>query len=242
MPKRFLERKGKDMQEIALREEHSLSPVMSEVYKRLRVNIEFSGDDNKVICITSCAAGDGKTSVSYYLSRVMAKNGKKVLLIDADLRNSSMHHRMNFDKNTNGLSHYLVGKVDAQDVVYKTSYAGLYFIPTGVFSRHPSELFSSQRFAALLQSYRSVFDYIIIDTPPVGAVIDAVVIANSCDAYMLVTASGINSRNAVKQAVEDMSVAKSNFLGVVLNKIDKSVSGYYSYNYSYGNTGKKSKE
>lgn len=227
------------MNEIALREKNSLSPIMAEVYKRLRTNIEFSGDDNKIICITSCSAGDGKTSVSYYLSRVMAKNGKKTLLIDADLRNSSMHHRMNFDKTTLGLSHFLVGKADAQSVIYKTSYDNLFFIPTGVFSRHPSELFSSKRFAQFLEAYRQYFDYIIIDTPPVGAVIDAVVIANHCDAYIIVTASGKNSRVAVKQAIEDMSVANSNFLGVVLNKIEKNTPGYYNYSYSYGHNPKK---
>lgn len=228
------------MNEIKLREQHALSSIMSEVYKRLRTNIEFSGDENKVICITSCSAGDGKTSVSYYLSRAMAKNGKKVLLIDADLRNSSMHHRMNFDKNTNGLSHFLVGKCDAQSVVYKTSYEGLFFIPTGVFSRHPSELFGSSRFSQLLKSYRQIFDYIIIDTPPVGAVVDAVVIAGCCDAYMIVTATGMNSRNAVNKAIEDMSVANTNFLGIILNKIDKQTSGYYRYDYSYGDSSKKS--
>ncbi len=227
------------MKELLLREEHALSPVMNEVYKRLRTNIEFSGDENKIICITSCISGDGKTSVSYYLSRAMAKNGKKILFIDADLRNSSMHHRMNYDKNILGLSHFLVGKCDVNEVIYKTSYEGLYFIPTGVFSRHPSELFSGKRFESLLKSYRSVFDYIIIDTPPVGAVVDPIVIASKCDAYLLVTASGNNSRNALKKAIEDMSVANTNFLGVVLNKIDKTATSYYSYDYSYGTKGKK---
>ena len=105
------------MKEIALREKHELSSVMGEVYNRLRTNIEFSGDNNKVICITSCAADDGKSSVSYYLARSMAKNGKKVLYIDADLRNSVMHHRMGYEKTTMGLSHFLVGKAEIQDVV-----------------------------------------------------------------------------------------------------------------------------
>lgn len=226
------------MKELPLLEDHSLSPIMGEVYKRLRTNIEFSGD-SKVISVTSCAAGDGKTSVSYYLACSMVKNGKKVLLIDADLRNSTMHNRMKFDKNTDGLSHYLVGKAEAQDVLYKTSFQGLFFIPTGAFSKNPSELFGNQRFANLIQSYRNLFDYIIIDTPPVGAVVDAIVIANECDAYIIVTASGINSRSSVKQAIDDMSVAKANLLGVVVNKVEKNISGYYSYKYEYGNNKSK---
>lgn len=228
------------MKELPLRDVNPLSPMMVETYKRLRVNIEFSGD-NKVICITSCRSEDGKSTISYYLSRAIAKNGKKVLLIDADLRNSSMHNRMNFDRETSGLSHYLVGKIDAQDVVYKTSFPGLYFIPTGVFSRHPSELLGSQRFQALLDSYKTIFDYIIIDSPPVGAVVDSVVIANYCDAYFLVVASGVNSRYEVKKAVEDMSVAKAQFLGVVLNKVDKSASRYFTYQYNYGTARRKKK-
>ena len=76
------------MKEIALREKHDLSSVMGEVYNRLRTNIEFSGDDNKIICVTSCAANDGKSSICYYLAKSMAKNGKKVLLIDADSQNT----------------------------------------------------------------------------------------------------------------------------------------------------------
>jgi len=226
------------MKELPLRDAQSISPIMVETYKRFRVNIEFSGD-NKVLCVTSCESGDGKSTVSYYLARSIAKNGKKVLLIDADLRNSAMHNRMGFERDTVGLSHYLVGKIDAQDVVYKTSFPGLYFIPTGVFSRHPSELLGSQRFQALLDTYKTIFDYIIIDSPPIGAVIDSVVIANYCDAYFLVVASNENSRTQVKRAVADMSVAKAQFLGVVLNKVDKNASKYFNYNYNYGSTNKK---
>ncbi|MCQ2466413.1 MAG: CpsD/CapB family tyrosine-protein kinase [Clostridia bacterium] len=227
------------MKEIALREKHELSSVMGEVYNRLRTNIEFSGDDNKIICVTSCSANDGKSSISYYLARSMAKNGKRVLYIDADLRNSVMHYRMGYDKATLGLSHFLVGKADIQDVMYKTSYDGLYFIPTGVFSRHPSELLGGERFANLLKSYREVFDYILIDTPPVGSVVDAVVVANNSDAHIIVVGAGLNSKHAVKRAIDDMSVAKSHFLGVVVNKVKTSTSGYYrytyNYNYNYGN-------
>lgn len=227
------------MNTIALKDKNPISPIMKEVYNRLRTNIEFSGEQNKVICITSCTANDGKTTVSYNLAKSIAKNGKKVLLIDGDMRNSTMHNRMDFDKDLLGLSHCLVGKAGLKDIIYMTSFSNLYFMPTGVFPKNPSELFGTEKFSQIVASCRNAFDYVIIDTPPVRAVVDPIIIANNCDAYIIVSAAGANSRTVVKQAINDMSVAKSQFLGLAINKISSSESRYYSYSYSYGHDSKR---
>ena len=104
-----------------------------------------------------------------------------------------------------------------------------------------------ERFANFLKTYRDIFDYIIIDTPPVGSVVDSVVVANNSDAYMIVISSGNNSKVAVKRAIDDMKVANSHFLGVVVNKVKATTSKYYRYSYNYdynyggGNSSKKNK-
>ena len=98
------------MQELILEEKITLSPVMKEIYRRLRTNLEFTGIDNKVICLTSCMANDGKSSVSFNLAKILAENDKRVLYIDADMRNSVLAKRTGISSNLKGLSHYLAGK------------------------------------------------------------------------------------------------------------------------------------
>ena len=108
------------MQELTLHEKTILSPVMKDVYRRIRTNIEFTGIDNKVICLTSCAANDGKTSVSFNLAKSFAENGNRVLFIDTDMRNSTLSSRLEFPKNLCGLSHYLAGKNVGSEIIYAT--------------------------------------------------------------------------------------------------------------------------
>lgn len=220
------------MNELKFKDDYTMSYQMTELYNKLRTTIEFSGDNNNVICITSCEANDGKSTVARFLSDSLAKSGNKVLLIDADLRNSIAHRYMDIPAKTAGLCHFLVGKADLSNVVYSTNHTGLYFVPTGATTRFPSELLGNERFSLMIEQCRKFFDYIIIDTPPVGAVVDAVVVANNCDAYAIVAASGVNKRTDLMKAIDDMSVVKSRFLGIILNKVKMSSgSRYYSYGY-----------
>ena len=94
------------MLDVVMKKEPVMSPIMKDVYRRLRTNIEFTGIENKVICITSCVANDGKSSVSYNLARILADNDKKVLLIDADMRNSVLPEKVGISRNLKGLSHF----------------------------------------------------------------------------------------------------------------------------------------
>lgn len=128
------------MQELILEEKTTLSPVMKEIYRRLRTNLEFTGIENKVICLTSCMENDGKSSVSFNLAKILAENDKRVLFIDADMRNSVLTKRTGIPDDLKGLSHYLAGKNAASEVIYATNYKNFYVIPTGRFPKNPTEL------------------------------------------------------------------------------------------------------
>lgn len=199
-----------------------------EVYRTLRTNIEFTGVENRVIAVTSCLPGDGKTSVSFQLACAFAENEKKTLFVDADLRKSVFVQRYEIKGNPKGLSHYLSGQEVLSKLIYKTNKEALYVMPVGSFPSNPTELFSKQRFAQLMEEAKKVFDYVIVDTPPLGSVIDAAVIAKMCDASILTVASNSCSRTAVKNVIAQLRNANPNFLGIVLNKVDMAKSSYYT--------------
>lgn len=191
-----------------------------EIYRTLRTNIEFTGIENRVIAVTSCAPNDGKSTVSYELAGAFAENGKKTLLIDADLRKSVLLNHLGIQEEVKGLSHVLSGQCNINDVICATNRTNMYMIPAGVFPTNPTELLGNERFEKLLKAVKDVFAYVIIDTPPIGVVIDAAVVA--------------------KSAVEQIKSSNSNILGVVLNKVDVKSNGYYGKydtykNYGYGN-------
>lgn len=231
------------MQEMMIKGDISLSPIMKDVYRRLRTNIEFTGVENRVICITSCVAGDGKSSVSYHLAKSFAEDDKKVLLIDADMRNSILHRRAGFKKDIKGLSHFLSGKEHMPDVIYTTNYKNLFLLPTGMLPKNPTELLNKARFSNLITASKKAFDYVFIDTPPLGMVIDAAIIAKECDGSVLVISSDKVSRKMAITVKSQLQQANKNLLGVVLNRFDNSNSVYgKKYGYGYGNYGANQKE
>ncbi len=208
-----------------------------EIYRTLRTNIEFTGIENRVIAVTSCAPNDGKSTVSYELAGAFAKNGKKTLLIDADLRKSVLLNHLGIQEEVKGLSHVLSGQCNINDVICSTNKPNLYMIPAGVFPTNPTELLSNDRFVKLLNAVKDVFTYVIVDTPPIGSVIDAAVVAKACDGTVLVLKSDAISRAEAKSAVEQIRSSNSNILGVVLNRVDVKSNGYYGKykDYGYGN-------
>ena len=224
-----------------------MSNQEKEVYRTLRTNIEFTGVENQVIAVTSCSANDGKSTICFQLASAFAENGKKILLIDADMRKSVFAQQFSISGNPKGLSHYLSGQAPLTEVCYKTNKENLYVIPVGSFPSGPTELLSKARWPHLLSEFRKVFDYIIVDTPPLGLVVDAAVIAKECDATMMVVASDVSSRHQVKSVIAQLKTANPNFLGVVLNKLDVKSGAYYKRKYSnyyssyYGNESNKEK-
>lgn len=216
-----------------------------EMFRTLRTNIEFTGVENKVLAITSCYPNDGKTTVSFHLACAFAESGKRTLLIDADLRKSVMMSRYQINQEVYGLSHLLSGQNKLDEVLYETNIENLYVLLAGVFPMNPTELLGNHRFGRLLSSVRDIFNYIIIDTPPIGSVIDAAVVAKQSDAALMVLASDVVPRGEARRMVNQLKNANPNILGVVLNKINsqnggyygKQYKGYYKY-YGYGQSDK----
>lgn len=239
------------MQELILEEKTTLSPIMKEIYRRLRTNLEFTGIENKVICLTSCMENDGKSSVSFNLAKILAENDKRVLFIDADMRNSVLTKRTGIPADLKGLSHYLAGKNAASEVIYATNYKNFYVIPTGRFPKNPTELLNKPAYEVLIEGMKQTFDYVIIDTPPLGSVVDAALIAKSADASVLVISANAVSRRMATSVKEQLINANPNFLGVILNKADEGTKHYgygkryghkYGYGYGYGRYGQNPKE
>lgn len=221
------------METITLEEQQELSPIMKDVYRRVRTNIELTGLENRIICVTSCLKDDGKSTVTYELARSFADKSKSVLLVDADMRNSHMISRLGIHGKLPGLSQFLSGQVKLDQVVYKTTVPDFYFLPTGKFPSAPTELLSKQRFHNMIEKLRETFDYVFFDTPPIGAVVDVIVIAQECDGSILVISADKISRRVVADYTSQLSQANDNLLGVILNKVDMK-SKRYGYGYGYG--------
>ena len=204
---------------------------MSEEIKNLRTNIKFAGEDKRVIMVTSCIQGEGKSGTSFKLARSFTELNKKVLLIDADLRASVFTGRVDGVKPKYGLTHFLSGQVPFQDIVCSTNVHGLYACFSGPMAPTPIELISRPIFENKINALREKFDYIIIDTPPIGIVIDAAIIARFCDASILVVQSGgVNYKflQNVKRKLEDTGCL---LVGVVLTKVTSQHRQKYSQKY-----------
>lgn len=213
-----------------------------ESLKTLRTNIMFSGIENKVIAITSCTPNEGKSTISLSLAKALAEGGKNVLLIDADLRKSILASKIKVNGELKGLSHFLSGMVDANDMMCRTQIEKLVLVPAGIIPPNPSELLGQKRFEALINSARKIYDYIIIDTPPLGSVIDGAVVAKVCDAAVLVVAAGEISYKYARVVKDQLEKSDCHILGVVLNKVDMKKDKYYGKYYGryYGEYGKYS--
>lgn len=208
------------MNKLEIKQENIASIVQKEVYRNLRTNIEFTGMENRVIAVTSCAPGDGKSTVSFGIANTFAEAGKKTLFIDADMRKSVLQSRYWIHGIKDGLSAFLSGQRELDEIVYKTDISNLFMIPSGVFPTNPTELLSNERLKDLFTSVKSCFDYVIVDTPPIGSVIDAAVIANICDGTIMVISDNTVRRSEAQAITGQLRKAKANILGTVLNKVN----------------------
>ena len=213
-----------------------------EYYNAIRTNIQFSGANFKVIAVSSVQPGEGKSTTSVNLAISFASVGLRTLLIDADTRNSVLSGTFKSNEPYKGLSNFLSGNASLGEVICETDVPGLHVLSSGPVPPNPTSLLQNDNFVQLLEIVRAQYDYVIIDTPPIGLVIDAVIIAHQADASLLVTAAGKIKRRFVTKAVEQLEQSGSQFLGVVLNKVDMTVDKYGSYGSygSYGEYGKKS--
>lgn len=147
-----------------------------EAFNVFRTNLQFCGQDIKVIVLTSCTMNEGKSYTALHLGCSLAEIGKRTLLIDADMRKSVMAGRNSDSKNVEGLSEVLTGQADLKDCIYTTQFEYLHVLFSGKYPPNPVELLEGKYFKALLSQSREFYDYVIVDTPPLGMVIDAAVI------------------------------------------------------------------
>ncbi len=217
-----------------------------EAYKTLRTNVQFCGDDVKVISITSCVPNEGKSMVSFNLAVSIAETGKKVLFVDADLRKSALIGRYKINKAIKGLTQYLSGVEELDSVKYTTNVENLDMILSGPVPPNPAELLNNEKFTALVEITKKEYDYVVIDTPPIGQVIDPAIVAQQTDGVIfLVSQANVSYKYAQKQ-IEQLKRSGCRILGAVLNKVDPEgkgsyYGGYYGkyykgkYGYGYGN-------
>ena len=210
-----------------------LARKAEEYYNALRTNIQLSGNNLKVISITSVKPGEGKSTTSTNIAWAFARAGYKTLLIDADIRNSVMSGVFKSRERITGLTDYLAGTQDLSHGLCETNVENLFVIQSGAVSPNPTALLQSENFERMIETLRKYFDYIIVDTAPIGVVIDAAIIVQKCDASILVTEAGAAKRREVQKAKGQLEQTGTPFLGVILNKFDVQREKYGSYG-SYG--------
>lgn len=215
-----------------------------EAIKTLRTNLQFSGKSNKVILLTSSRSNEGKSDISFNLAVELGKAGKKVLLIDADIRNSVFKNQYDIKEDVQGLSQYLSGQAEhIEQVVYKTNYENLYMIIAGPYAPNPTEMLGDEQFGQLIKAARQVFEYVIIDTPPLGLVVDAAIIGQYCDGALMVIENDATSYRMCQKVKAQLENSGCKVLGAVLNKVQEKSRGYYG-NYGrygrYGHYGRRS--
>lgn len=214
---------------------------INEAFKTLRTNLFFAGENIKVVSITSAEPGEGKSTVSYELAKNISQVEKKVLYIDADMRKSTLAERIISSGSIKGLSHYLSSSISIEDIVYPTQHPYLDVICSGRFPPNPVELLDSAKFRSMITTLREVYDYVIIDTPPIGSVVDATIISAESDGVILVTASGNLSHKAARDAKTKLERNRDcRIIGAILNKVDVNYRGDYRYKQYYYYSGGKS--
>ena len=212
-----------------------LGYACAEAVNTLCTNLSFSGENVKKIMITSCHAAEGKSYLSMNIMRTMAKFGKSVVLVDADLRRSmiSSKYSLGFPDPERkwGLAHLLAGKVTMDDVIYQTSIEGAYMVPVGREVSNPLPLLNSARFEQLLDHLAQNVDYVLVDAPPVGTVIDGAQIAKSCDGTLIVVNYNAVRRQELLDVKEQLEQTDCPILGTVLNMVE--YDNYLSKKYYY---------
>ena len=227
-------RRGIEMETIKLDIPGTDDFFIQEAYKVLRTNLQFCGQNIRVVALTSCNENEGKTTVTLHLAKSLSELGKKVLVIDADIRKSVMEGRNTTAKNTLGLSEVLTGIDKLANCIYATQYPSLQLMFSGQYPPNPVELLSGSYFSSLITEAKKVYDYILIDTPPLGQVVDAAVIAPNCDGVIMVIGGGKIRCGQAQQVVSQIEKSGTKILGVVRNSTKKSGGSKYYYRDKYG--------
>ena len=226
--------------EVSLMAFHHPTSAFAEAYRSMRTALSFSTAQGvpKVLHVTSSSAGEGKTTTSISIAINLCQTGANVLLIDADLRNPSLHKVFDVP-NHKGLSSYLSGAAEPAEVTQPTGVKGLFLMSSGPIPPNPAELLHGARMVDLASLGAKRFDYVIIDSPPLLGLADALILGDVALATLLVVAANSTRQGAVEASLKRLRHSRSNVLGAVMTKFDMSKASYgygydYQYSYSYG--------
>jgi capsular exopolysaccharide synthesis family protein len=230
---------------IALQTYYEPKSPLAEAVRSLRTSLRFSTREGapKTTFITSSAASEGKSSIALNLATAYAQGGNKVLIIDADLRNPTLHKLFKLE-NYQGLTNYLAGGGASSDISRTTMIKNLYAITSGPIPPDPVELLSGQRMGTLLSNASADFDYVIIDGPPVLGLADALVISGLCDATILAVEAGKTRKVTLMKSLKRLERAQTNVVGLLFTRVDRSVvnADYHEdYHYPYSGDDEKTK-
>lgn len=207
--------------------------TLAESFRSVRTNLRFFLRDTNcpVISVTSTVSSEGKTFISANLATIISMGGKKVLLTDLDMRRPRTHRIIGIS-NDKGLSNFLSGELKFEEVLNQTEIENLWYTPSGPVPPNPAELIDSKRMKDFIEKARKQFDYIILDTPPVAIVTDALLISPATDLYLFVVRQRYSSKNTLELIEELRQSGKVSNAGIILNDI--SLTGYYGYGLRYG--------
>ena len=239
------------MRELEINKMPELPFNVTEALNQLRINLSFCGDQIKTVMMTSSVPNEGKSFLTIQLWRQMALVGTPVLLIDCDFRNSEMRRKYGIRSASQekllSAAHYLAGKAEIQDVIYKTNIPNGYMIPVASTIANPTILLESPRFARMLEDCAGRFGCVLVDTPPLGSVADGLNIARYCDGSVLVVRCGSTPRRLVHNSVQLLGRTGKPLVGVALNRANAGggAGGYYyryyggSYDHTHDTNGKE---
>lgn len=212
--------------------------VMQNAVKTLATNIRFASVDNPVrsIVVTSSIPSEGKSTIAVALSEALASGGKSVLLVECDMRRRSIAGMLGVHAQS-GLYAVLASQIELEDAVVRTSMRGVSFLDAEPHIPNPVDILGSRRFHSFVESLKSSYDYVVFDTPPLSAFVDAAVIGSVVDGALLVVRRNFVKREAVVSSLEQLKKAGANVLGTVLNYCENERSDYY-YEY-YNKNGSK---
>lgn len=222
------------------------SPV-SEAFRNMRTNILFSDIDNerKVLAITSSGGSEGKTTILANYGVTLCQSGKRVLIVDCDLRKPQVHRRFELD-NTTGLTNLLLKEIKTVDAFRRIEVPNLFAISAGPIPPNPSEILASRRMAEVITELKLHFDYILLDTPPLGMVTDAAVLNPVVDGYIVLASLGSVHRDGLLHVLDTLAKINAHVVGIVANKVPVSKRfskyGYYSAYGYYGDESKSDKK
>lgn len=200
----------------------------AEAYRGLRTGILFSTPDRspRTILVTSATASEGKTITSVNIALVMAKAGERTLLVDLDMRRPRLHKCMNV-ANERGVSNILVGEGEWRSFVQETEVPNLHFLASGPIAPNPAELIASEQMRLLVPQWAEAYDRVIIDTAPITAVTDPVLLSRLVDGTVILIQAGVTSRRIIAAAIRQIQDVQGRVLGAVINDVDTHHGGYY---------------